>query len=96
MKSIRTVREIREGTYGGTETPQYKIGDWVRVYCGRNQDHNFKIADVRFNHDVGKFEYLYDGLMGGWYQEGSIVAAGDRRGWHYDSLGYCDNPGRGY
>lgn len=97
MKAIRTVTTTREETYRGTEKPKWKIGDYMRVYCGNYEGHCFKIKDIRYNHDINKFQYLYDGtLMGGWYSEGMIVEAGDRRGWHYDSQGYCDNPGRGY
>ncbi len=96
MKSVRTVRETREGEYTGDKKPEFKIGDCVRVYCGRNEGHTFWVKDARYNHDIGGFEYLYDGLMGGWYSERSIVPSGSRQGWHYDSQGYCDNPGRGY
>lgn len=94
MKSVRTVHELREGTYNGKEKPKYKVGDYMRVYCGSFEGHNFWIKDVRYNYDRNKFEYLYNGY--GWHAEGTIVTAGSRKGWHYDSQGYCDNPGRGY
>lgn len=94
MKSVRTVRELREGPYVGKEKPAFKVGDYVRVYCGSAEGHCFWIKDVRYNHDLSKFEYLYE--MYGWYADGSIVPAGSRKGWHYDGQGYCDNPGRGY
>ena len=75
--------------------PKYKIGDYMRVYCGSYQDHCFYVKAVR--EGARGFEYLYDGiLMGGWYPETHIVPASSRKGWHYDSHGYCDNPGRGY
>lgn len=96
MKAIRTVHERHEFDYTGYEKPKHKVGDYMRVYCGSNQDRCFYIKDVRYNHDMQKFEYLYDGMMGGWYPEGHIVEASSRKGWHYDSQGYCDNPGRGY
>jgi hypothetical protein len=97
MKAVRTRTETREEKYTGAEKPKHKIGDYMRVYCGSYEGHCFYIKDVRYNYDARKFEYLYDGtLMGGWYQEGTIVSAGSRKGWHYDSQGYCDNPGRGY
>lgn len=77
--------------------PKYKVGDYMKVYCGQYEGHHFYIKEVRFNKKTDSYEYLYDGiLMGGWYHENAIVQASDRRGWHYDSQGYCDNPGRGY
>ncbi|HET9285769.1 MAG TPA: hypothetical protein VFR24_27780 [Candidatus Angelobacter sp.] len=97
MKEIKTVTKTQTTEYVGKEKPKWKIGDYMRVYCGSYQDHHFYIKDIRYNADVHKFEYLYDGcLMGGWYQEGTIVPAFSRQDWHYDSQGYCDNPGRGY
>lgn len=96
MKAVRTITEMREVPYAGSEKPKHEIGDYVRVYCGSNEGHCFVIKDIRYNHDQGKFQYLYDGIMGGWYSQGTIVPAGSRKGWHYDSQGYCDNPGRGY
>ena len=97
MKAVRTVTEWREEEYRGAAKPKHKVGDYMRVYCGSYEGHCFCIKDVRYNHDLGKFQYLYGSvMMGGWYAEGSIVPAGSRKGWHYDSQGYCDNPGRGY
>lgn len=29
-------------------------------------------------------------------QKPIVTRTADERGWHYDSQGYCDNPGRGY
>ena len=94
MKAIRTVSVTREEEFRGTEKPKHNVGDYMRVYCGSYEDHCFTIKDVRYNHDIRKFQYLYSGA--GWYAEGSIVPEGSRKGWHYDSQGYCDNPGRGY
>lgn len=96
MKAIRTIREERETPYTGSAKPKYKVGDYMRVYCGSYEGHCFSIKDVRYNHDRSTFEYLYGGFMGGWYAEGAIVPASSRQGWHYDRDGYCDNPGRGY
>jgi hypothetical protein len=97
MKAIQTVRRVEETEYRGKAKPQYKRGAYMRVYCGSYQDHEFVVKDIRFNHDTNKFEYLYAGiLMGGWYDEDSVVPAVGRRSSHYDSQGYCDNPGRGY
>jgi hypothetical protein len=94
MKAVYRVTELREGTYAGTEKPAHKVGDYMRVYCGRDEGHNFYIKDVRYNNVIRQFEYLYEGHD--WYGEKSLVCAGSRKGWHYDSQGYCDNPGRGY
>ena len=97
MKAVRTVQVVKETEYTGREKPKYKVGDNLRVYSGHLEGHHFCVKKVRFNHDIDKFEYLYDGvLMGRWYPEGSVVPASSRQGWHYDSQGYCDNPGRGY
>lgn len=97
MKAIRTVSVQKVTEYTGREKPKYKVGDYLKVYCGTYQDHCFYVKEVRYNHDHNKFEYLYDsGIMGGWYLEGSVGPASSRQGWHYDSQGYCDNPGRGY
>ena len=97
MKAVCTAHEQSAQDYTGSAEPVYKIGDYMRVYCGSWQDHCFSVKDVRYNLDTSKFEYLYDGcLMGGWYAENCIVPGGSRAGWHYDSRGYCDNPGRGY
>ena len=74
--------------------PEYKIGDYVRVYCGSYEGHCFYVKGIRYDEARQKNEYLYDPY--GWYAEGTIVPASSRKGWHYDSQGYCDNPGRGY
>lgn len=76
MKAIRTVNEIRETEYKGSEKPKYKLNQYMEVYCGSYEGHSFYIKDIRYNHDINKFEYLYDGtLMGGWYSENRIVPA---------------------
>jgi D-arabinose 1-dehydrogenase-like Zn-dependent alcohol dehydrogenase len=77
-----------------SDKPKHKIGDYMRVYCGSYEGHCFYIKDVRYNSERKKYEYLYG--MAGWYAENCIVPASSRKGWHYDSQGYCDNPGRGY
>lgn len=76
---------------------KYKVGDYLRVYCGAYEDHCFSVKEVRVNAETGVHEYLYSSfLMGGWYPESHVVPASSRKGWHYDSQGYCDNPARGY
>lgn len=56
--------------------PKYSVGDYLQVYSGSYEGHYFWVKARRFNHDIQKFEYLYDGtLMGGWYPEGCVVPA---------------------
>lgn len=95
IKAVRTVTRTIDCEYDGHEKPKHAIGDYMEVYSGSYQGHCFVIKDIRYNHDIRKFQYLYGGFMGGWYAEGSIVPAGTVRS-HYDSQGYCDNPGRGF
>jgi hypothetical protein len=96
MKSVRTVvtREIVTVTYTGTMKPRFKVGDYVRIFAGSMEGHHFTIKDVRFNYDIDGFEYFY--TFYGWHPESRLVDGNSRQGWHYDSQGYCDNPGRGY
>ena len=81
--------------------PEFKTGDKVRIYSGPEEDHVFAVNGVRYHegtrwHKAG-FQYERVYLNGSrWIWEDNVVSAGDRRGWHYDSQGYCDNPGRGY
>jgi hypothetical protein len=37
MKAIRTHRATRVVEYTGKEKPKYKIGDYMRVYCGMHE-----------------------------------------------------------
>lgn len=96
MKTVRTVRTIKTivEEYRDSAKPRWKIGDYVKVYCGGHQDHRFVVKDVRFNADTDQFEYLY--VPYGWYGQRQLTDASNRSGWHYDNQGYCDNPGRGY
>jgi threonine dehydrogenase-like Zn-dependent dehydrogenase len=96
MKSVRTVVtcEIVTVEYTGKLKPRFKVGDYVRVFAGLQEGHHFTIKDIRFNHDNESFQYYYP--LYGWYAESWLVNGNSRQGWHYDSQGYCDNPGRGY
>ena len=81
IRTVRTQQNVIEGKYTGSKKPEYKIGDYMRVYCGSHEGHCFSIKDVRFNYDLDRFEYLYGSFLGGaWYGENMIVPAGDRRG----------------
>lgn len=73
MKTIRTIRQVVERDEYVSEAPQFKIGDCVEIYSGTFEGHCFWIKDVRYNHDLERFEYLYGGVMGGWYGEKNIT-----------------------
>lgn len=95
LYSVRThtTTKLLGRRYRGKKQPKYALEYYVRIYSGTHQDCHFKIKAIRFNEDNGSFEYY--GLYG-WIREPSLVSATSRQGWHYDSQGYCDNPGRGY
>lgn len=74
MKTIRTVRQVVERDEDIAQEPEYAVGDYMEVYSGDFEGHNFWIKDVRFNYDSGCFEYLYwDLLFGGWYAAGQLT-----------------------
>ena len=92
---IVTTTKIVVTRYDGKQKPQHKVGDYLKIYCGRDEGHAFVVKAVRFNLDTNKFEYKRDGYFGfEWLQEGMVTS--NHRSGHYDSQGYCDNPGRGY
>lgn len=72
--TVRTVTSIVTKTEPVAEKPEFGVKDYVQVYCGQYEGHCFWIKEVRWNHDIQKFEYLYGGmLMGGWYTGGCLV-----------------------
>ena len=74
MKTVRTVMKVIERDEVVKRAPKFNIGDYMLVYYGQWEGHNFSIKEVRFNHDRESFEYLYDGLvMGGWMSEDQVV-----------------------
>lgn len=73
MKTIRTIRQVVERDERVAQRPEFQVGDYVEVYSGQNEGHHFWIKDVRFNHDVNCFEYLYGGFLGGWHRESNII-----------------------
>lgn len=77
MKVIRTVRTLIEEDVSLPHLkPKLALGDWVEIYCGHNEGHQFRIADLRYNGDLIRFEYLYDHpLMGGWHGENCLTRA---------------------
>lgn len=97
MDAVRkvTTTKIAAQPYKGDAKPKYKEGDHLKIYCGRDEGYAFSVKAVRFNLDTEKFEYLRDGIWGQeWLQENFVTS--DHRNRHYDSQGFCDNPGRGY
>lgn len=76
VKTVRTVTQVVERDETVKAQPEFKIGDYLEVYSGPDEGHNFWVKDVRWNHDRKTFEYLYDGvLMGGWKPEANVVRA---------------------
>lgn len=74
MKTIRTVRQVIEREEAIDRQPQFGFGDYVEVYYGRYEGHNFWIKDIRYNHDRNCYEYLYRiGFAGDWLGENQIV-----------------------
>lgn len=74
MKTVRTVTKIVERDEEVRHAPKFSIGDYMEVYYGQYEGHNFWIKDIRFNHDRGCFQYLYGGgVMGGWMAEDQII-----------------------
>lgn len=69
------VHEVRKTVEGWTTPPRdplFKIGDYVEVYNGRYEGHNFTVKKLRWNINRGEFEYEY---WDTWYGESSIVKA---------------------
>lgn len=74
MKTVRTVTRVVEKTETIRHRPRFGLGDYMQVYYGEYENHNFWIKDIRYNHDRGCFQYLYGGgIMGGWMAEDQIV-----------------------
>jgi len=74
MKTVRTIRQVVERDEDVARRPELLLDDYVEVYSGQNEGHRFWIKDIRFNHDLDRFEYLYaNPLMGGWHGENNIV-----------------------
>ncbi|MCE6958297.1 hypothetical protein LAZ40_04405 [Cereibacter sphaeroides] len=75
MTTVRTVVirrvDVREEIIA-TE-PLFRPGDWVEIYCGEFEGHEFVISDYRWNHDRGQVEYLYRFVGDYWYPEVNLV-----------------------
>jgi hypothetical protein len=74
VNTIRTVQRAveRENDVLSVQ-PKSGVGDYVEIYCGLYEGHNFTVRDVRFNYDRGGFEYLRRNSFGGWYPENFLV-----------------------
>ncbi len=97
MEAVRIVRteKLVASPYKGREKPKFKVGQWLKISCGRDEGHSFVVRAVRFNLDTDQFEYWREALFANeWLSERNLTS--DHRNRHYDSQGYCDNPGRGY
>ena len=70
--------------------PEFKVGDHVKIWAGPHENFSCWVKSVRWDNGW-RYETAY-----GEQPENNLVSIDDRRGWHYDSQGYCDNPGRGY
>jgi hypothetical protein len=70
MKCIRTEHRVVEVEREISAKPKYKIGDYLEVYCGHLEGHEFVVKDVRYNLDRQCFEYKYNWpLEAEWYSE---------------------------
>lgn len=73
VQTIRTTKLLEETVVKGTAP--FSIGDWVEVYNGSEEGHCFRIADIRWNKDIGAFEYYRDDgpFWCTWYRDGQVV-----------------------
>lgn len=81
MKTIRTVTQVVERNEQIGVTPKFNKQDYVEIYSGTYEGHCFTIADIRYNYDTERFEYLYYsyGIMGGWIPENNVVSSKSQR-----------------
>lgn len=76
VKTIQTVRSRVEGEANLREMPEFKVGDWVEVYYGQYEGHNFVIKDVRWDYDHPEgYQYLRGDFVdgGAWYHENQLI-----------------------
>lgn len=79
-KTIRTPRARVEAIEKVQGKPEFEIGNYMEIYSGPYEGHNFYIADIRYNWDNSQFEYLYDNvLMGGWYGPNQLQCISKRK-----------------
>lgn len=54
------------------ESPRFRIGDWVKVYCGTYEGHEFLVKGNRYEN--GEWEFLYDWpLQKVWYRANQLT-----------------------
>jgi len=75
MKTVRTITSVQVRNEKIDARRAFKKGTYLEIYSGPRETCCFKVADVRFNHDTGEFEYLDAGFCGGWYSEKSVIKA---------------------
>lgn len=74
VNTIRTERRTVNARKFVQEVPKFKKGDYVEVYSGRMEGHEFVIADVRYNYDRSKYEFFYNWPLGGeWYSADQLT-----------------------
>jgi hypothetical protein len=74
VNTIRTERRVVEERRFIQDVPKFKKGDYVEVYSGRMEGHEFVIADVRYNYDRQDYEFFYNWPLGDeWYVAGQLV-----------------------
>jgi hypothetical protein len=75
VKTVRTVTVVEERDEKIDARRAFNKGDYLEIYNGPREGCCFKVADVRFNHDLNQFEYLDAGFCGGWYHEKGVIKA---------------------
>lgn len=73
VKTIRTVMKRVEQEEEVHQAPKFGIGDYVEVYSGDREGHNFWIKDIRYDHDHQTYEYFYGSFMSSWHVERQLV-----------------------
>lgn len=54
------------------ESPRFRIGDWVKVYCGTHEGHEFMVKANRYQN--GEWEFLYAWPLGEvWYRANQLT-----------------------
>lgn len=72
-KTVRTVKRRISDVEELNISPKFSIGQWVEIYHGMYEGHEFTIRDIRYNHDRQRFEYLYEFVGDHWYGEGQLI-----------------------
>ena len=74
MKTVRTVKQVLEKNERLNLKPKYKKSQYLQCYCGSYEDHCFTVLDIRYNHDINRFEYFGRfGINNTWIPENFLV-----------------------